>query len=181
MGPEGDKGSRGRKGKKGECGPRGERGHSGLIGHKGDSGPQGYKGNRGEPAKKNQMIAFSVKRSFKLGPVLQDTTVTFDKVFTNIGDSFDIFSSHFVCHVNGSYLFTTHLLSEENMDAHAWIMMNNQHQIALHGDAKSRYGTGSNTIILRLTIDDHVWIQLDKGSALLNDYSTFSGYLLYED
>jgi C1q domain len=53
--------------------------------------------------------------------------------------------------------------------------------VPIHGDGRAGYGTGSQTIILSLKTDDHVWIQLSKDSALLNDYTTFSGYLLFED
>ena len=54
-------------------------------------------------------------------------------------------------------------------------------QIPIHADNRAGYGTGSQTVILQLTTHDNVWIQLGKGSGLMNDYTTFSGYLLYPD
>ncbi|XP_046362394.1 complement C1q tumor necrosis factor-related protein 2-like [Haliotis rufescens] len=180
-GPEGPKGLRGRKGQKGMEGitglegPKGEQGARGYPGLKGDIGDRGQKGSR--PPK----VAFSVSRSKKLGPVLQNTPVTFDKIHTNLGESFDLYSSQFVCKVNGTYLFTTHVLGQDQHDAYVWIMLNNEHKMALHGDRRAGYGTGSNTIILHLVTDDHVWLQLSEKSALMNDYSSFSGYLLFED
>ena len=117
----------------------------------------------------------------KLGPVMQDTPVIFDRIITNIGEGFDEYSSHFVCRTNGTYVFMTHILGQNNKDVYAWIMMNNKHKVPLHGDSRAGYGTGSQSIILHLKYDDHVWIQLSKDSGLLNDYSTFSGYLLFED
>jgi hypothetical protein len=74
-------------------------------------------------------VAFSVARSQKLGPVLQDTLVTFDVVYTNVGDSFDVTSSHFVCRQNGTYVFTAHLLGQYNKDVYAWIMLNDKHKV----------------------------------------------------
>ena len=41
-----------------------------------------------------------------------------------------------------------------------------------------RYGTGSTTVILDLAKDDRIWIQLSRGSALMNAFTVFSGYLL---
>ena len=126
-------------------------------------------------------MAFSVVRSVKLGPVMQDTPVIFDRVVTNIGEGFDEYSSHFVCRVNGTYVFMTHILGQNNKDVYAWVMLNNKHKVPLHGDGRAGYGTGSQSIILHLKYDDHVWLQLSKDSGLLNDYSTFSGFLLFED
>ena len=54
-------------------------------------------------------------------------------------------------------------------------------QVPIHGDGRAGYGTGSQTVIVSLKADDRVWIQLSKDSALLNDYTTFSGYLIFED
>lgn len=135
----------------------------------------------GEPAVLPPSIAFSASRSSPLGPVREETIITYDQVFLNLGDSFDIFSSHFVCKVNGTYLFTAHILGTQNNDAYAWIMFNGQPMVPMHGDHRAGYGTGSNTLIYHLVRDDHVWVQLMKNSSLLNDYSTFSGYLIYKD
>lgn len=175
MGPQGGSGERGRRGKKGFTGEKGQKGELGRIGVKGRLGP------KGEPAVLPPSIAFSASRSSPLGPVREETIITYDQVFLNLGDSFDIFSSHFVCKVNGTYLFTAHILGTQNNDAYAWIMFNGQPMVPMHGDHRAGYGTGSNTLIYHLVRDDHVWVQLMKNSSLLNDYSTFSGYLIYKD
>ncbi|XP_064594442.1 complement C1q and tumor necrosis factor-related protein 9-like [Liolophura sinensis] len=180
-GPMGEPGDRGKRGRKGDCGPKGNPGEAGQKGDRGYTGYKGKKGDRGETPKTTAKIAFSAARSKKLGPVFQETTVTFDKILTNIGESFDEYSSHFVCRVNGTYFFTTSVVGQLKIDAFAWIMMNNKHMVPLHGDGRAGHGTGSNSLILHLTVDDHLWVQLIKDSALLNDYSTFSGYLLFED
>jgi len=74
-------------------------------------------------------VAFSVARSQKLGPVLDDTLVGFDVVITNIGEGFDVTASRFVCRTNGTYAFTAHLLGQDNTDVYAWIMMNDKHKV----------------------------------------------------
>jgi len=83
--------------------------------------------------------------------------------------------------VNGTYLFTAHVLGQNGRDVSAWIMMNDRHRAPLHGDGRAGYGAGGQTVVLPLRRDDHVWLQLNKDSALLNDYTTFSGHLLFED
>ena len=180
-GADGIPGNRGRKGAPGEVGSGGATGAKGAKGDRGYGGLQGPVGPKGEPAKLTRRMAFSVARSTRLGPVLQDTIITFDVQYTNVGDGFDVYSSHFVCKHNGTYLFTTHILGQNEMDVYAWIMLNDKHKVPLHGDGRAGYGTGSQTVILQLRVDDHVWVQLSKDSGLLNDYSTFSGYLLFEE
>ncbi|GFN78454.1 complement c1q tumor necrosis factor-related protein 3-like [Plakobranchus ocellatus] len=178
-GPDGPKGQRGRKGDHGPPGPAGPQGVKGDIGPLGPIGPRGEVGPRGPRGKEPPRIAFSVTRLESLGPVPQKTQVSFDKIHLNLGDSFDVYSSHFVCKVNGTYLFTVHMLSMENVTAYGWIMLNKAHQMAFHGQAP--HGTGSNTIILRLVKDDHVWVQLNENSAIHKMLSSFSGHILYED
>lgn len=181
LGPNGDKGSRGRKGQKGDPGGDGSNGEKGAMGPRGYPGYKGDRGDKGQTAKPTRRIAFSASRTTKLGRVMQDTIVTFNNVFVNIGESFDTYTSHFVCQVNGTYLFTAHIMGQNKIDAFAWVMVNNQHQLPLHGDGRAGFGSSSNTIILNLNVEDHVWIQLSKDSALLNDYSTFSGFLIFEN
>lgn len=181
LGPNGDKGSRGRKGQKGDPGNDGANGEKGAMGPRGYPGYKGDRGDKGQTAKPTRRIAFSASRTTKLGRVMQDTIVTFNNVFVNIGESFDTYTSHFVCQVNGTYLFTAHIMGQNKIDAFAWVMVNNQHQLPLHGDGRAGFGSSSNTIILNLNVEDHVWIQLSKDSALLNDYSTFSGFLIFEN
>jgi len=120
----------------GERGRRGGRGDAGVKGDAGDVGPPGLKGRKGEPGAAGRRpptssaarVAFSVARSQKLGPVLEDTPVGFDVVFANVGGGFDAASSRFVCRANGTYVFTVHLLGQNNMDVYAWIMMNDKHK-----------------------------------------------------
>ena len=181
LGPHGPPGDKGKRGGDGEPGSLGKPGDKGDKGERGFSGFAGLKGSKGDPAPPGRRIAFSVARSQKLGPVLQDTPVTFDVVFANVGDGFETYSSHFIARHNGTYLFTAHVLGQNGKDVYAWIMMNDRHKVPLHGDGRAGYGGGGQTVILQLTRDDHVWMQLSKDSALLNDYTTFAGHILFED
>ena len=90
------------------------KGVPGDMGPPGLMGPKGIKGDSGVSGGEKRRVAFSVARSQKLGPVLQETIVTFDVVMTNVGDAFDVYSSHFVAKQNATYLFTTHIVGQNN-------------------------------------------------------------------
>ena len=181
IGPAGDAGHRGKKGSLGEPGIQGPFGPKGSVGQSGPMGPPGPQGSRGPKGDSPRRVAFSVMRTQRLGPVLQDTTITFDRVFTNQAEHFDIYTSHFICRVNGTYFFTAQIMGQNSKDTDGYIMLNNKHLVPLHGDARAGYGAGLNSVILTLKYDDHVWVQLSKDSAVQNDFTTFSGYLLFED
>lgn len=111
----------------------------------------------------------------------QDTSIPFDKTILNSGNAFSELTSHFICNVNGTYLFNIHILSQENRNAFVMVMLNDMPQISLHGDHRSGHGVASNTAIFQLKEGDHVWLLLLKDSAISSDSSTFSGYLIYDD
>ena len=181
QGPLGPPGQRGKKGNMGEYGIKGDRGDRGDRGFPGLPGPPSGS-TTGEPSYiTTPHYAFSCIRTTKLGPVLHDTPVTFDRVITNVGGAFVASQSHFVVPLNGTYIFWAHILGQNNQNGEAWIMRNNRHQSPLHADGRAGHGTGSQTIILRLIANDHVWLQLTKDSGLVNDYSTFSGHMLFID
>ena len=179
-GPEGPPGNRGKKGSPGEPGEQGKMGDKGHKGERGYSGIPDLRGLEGDVAPS--------KASGLLRRTEHEARASAARHSHNVrqgghqrGPGFDEYSSHFVCRVNGTYFFVTHILGQNNKDVYAWIMLNSKHKVPLHGDGRAGYGTGSQSIILNLQYDDHVWLQLSKDSALLNDYSTFSGYLLFED
>jgi len=150
-GKKGNRGDVGPPGEPGLPGPPGEPGIPGLKGQKGDSSVSGaattsmnasatISGSllgHAQPSSSASRstrttagkVAFSAARSQKLGPVQQDTPVLFDVVFTNIGDSFDVQTSNFICRHNATYVFTVHLLGQNNKDVYAWIMMNDKHKV----------------------------------------------------
>ncbi|ESO03893.1 hypothetical protein HELRODRAFT_172920 [Helobdella robusta] len=177
LGPPGDRGKKGPGGDKGEVGSKGDKGERGYTGF------VGVKGSKGEPHVEGfARVAFSVVRTQKLGPVGQDTTITFDLVLSNVGDSFDVYSSHFICKVNGTYFFTAHVVSQNSTSISAWLMMNSRHRSPLHSNrVDTGFSTGSQSVVFNLKKGDHVWLLLEKHSAILNDYTSFSGFLLFQN
>lgn len=102
----------------------------------------------------------------------------FEKVLTNIGLFWNETTSKFVSKVNAAFFFTVHLVALDNRDAYAYIMHNNNHVHPIHCDRRAGYGSGSQSVVLNLKAKDTVWIELQVGSALKNDYSTFSGFIV---
>ena len=45
--------------------------------------------------------------------------------------------------------------------------------------ATTHFGSGSQSLVLTVQRGDHIWIELGTGSALMNDYTTFSGFVLF--
>jgi len=129
-GPVGPTGERGRRGARGEPGIKGDAGDAGLPGLQGPKGEPGLLSTTAVRKPSGARVAFSVARSQKLGPVLEDTLVGFDVVFANVGDGFDVSASRFVCRTNGTYMFVAHLLGQNNKDVYAWIMMNDKHKVS---------------------------------------------------
>ena len=63
-------------------------------------GEKGEKGEPGGPIRSSRhsgrdSVVFSVSRRNKLGPVTDDTSVMFDKIYTNIGNRY----KPLVCHM----------------------------------------------------------------------------------
>ena len=141
-------------------------------------------------------------RSQKLGPVSANTLVTFDKILTNVGNSFDAVTSHFVSPISATYVIMAHVMGVDEREAHAFIMVNDRHQVTsrvvinktnervkpipnrtyrlqIPVHATTHFGSGSQSLVLTLQRGDHIWIELGTGSALMNDYTTFSGFVLF--
>ena len=76
-----------------------------------------------------EQVAFSVVRSQRLGPVSSNTLVSFDKILTNVGHSFNDMTSHFVSPINATFVVMTHIMGVDEREAHAFIMVNNKHQV----------------------------------------------------
>ena len=52
---------------------------------------------------------------------------------------FNTYTSEFVVTGNGTYIFHLHVMSQENEDCYAWIMVNKKHQLPVYGDARAGY------------------------------------------
>ncbi|TRY98935.1 hypothetical protein DNTS_016990 [Danionella cerebrum] len=141
-----------------------------------------------ERENKAKNIAFSAglfsSGSQHIGPFETDTTLVFQKVFTNIGNGYDSNTGIFKAPANGVYFFRFY--------AHAQFHNHNQMAVSLYKDNEiqcSVFATdnngnanGSNGVVLSLVKDDAVFIKLLKKSWVFDDplgYTSFSGFLLF--
>ena len=113
----------------------------------------------------------------------QDEIIKFNDVVTDYGEPYDNSSGLFIAPVAGLYVFSTTIMVEQNFDTHVGIYINNHltTNIKLHG-AEHEYDTMSQTVIYYLRVRDTVSIRhYDGTKSIHGDYTTFMGFLLYED
>ncbi|XP_070575276.1 complement C1q and tumor necrosis factor-related protein 9-like [Ptychodera flava] len=187
-GPQGDKGEPGMKGSLGQRGLTGPKGQQGQPGPKGQPGQQGHKGDKGQPGERQQTnrIAFSVSRTAALGPLSQHTPVTYQKIYTNMGNNFDITTGKFTCSVSGVYFFMISAIRKNDHTMFLCLMKNDEKLPCIYAahSASRNYGSASNSVIIDLQHGDEVWVRLGSGYAFHSDvdeFTTFTGYLLYQN
>ncbi|XP_070569228.1 complement C1q tumor necrosis factor-related protein 2-like [Ptychodera flava] len=203
IGPQGETGQRGFPGKSGPKGDKGDpgingatgqSGHTGQKGEHGERGAMGLKGNKGDPGQKGdlgrvqnpQKVAFSAVLTSGTGKVSSETTVIYDKIYSNVGNNYSLSTGKFTCPVNGVYFFTISGMTDEKNDLRACLMKNQDKLPCLWvtKDGNENYISVSNSVIIDLQEGDVVWVKLYSNYALFTDNdegSTFAGYLLHEN
>ncbi|XP_035661865.1 complement C1q and tumor necrosis factor-related protein 9A-like [Branchiostoma floridae] len=212
LGPRGLPGFKGEKGAIGDPGPQGNEGPRGSPGpttvpgiqvgvpfqqykYVGDR-PQSDDPSAGNPDKYEEFFgnpevelrgysAFSAARINSMGPVDEDSKISFQHVFANVGENFEADSGTFTCYVPGAYFFTFHTYRATNLEVPAFIrlMLNGESQVAVYESDDDDYrDTASNSVVLMLKEGDEVWLQLDINSYLsssVDKHTTFTGFLLF--
>ncbi|KAM9425340.1 cerebellin 11 [Pholidichthys leucotaenia] len=131
-------------------------------------------------------IAFSVSLS-NSGQINKDSstdkTLVFKRVFSNIGNGYDVNTGIFTAPVNGLYHFTFSTYGSNSRITGAILKKNNVQQISTY-EAPSGDGATSNgnAAILQLAADDKVHVEMWENAWVyddLNGLTTFSGFLLF--
>ena len=108
-------------------------------------------------------------------------TVEYDKVFTNVGNTYDSRHGHFTSPVKGVYLMSFTLMNRDGGKANIE-MVKNGVRIALgYGDIKG-FNMGTQVTIVMLEKGDMVWVRhASVATETLNsyEYNTFAGTLLF--
>ncbi|KAK3597037.1 hypothetical protein CHS0354_022045 [Potamilus streckersoni] len=159
-------------------GPKGPPGNQGAKGEPGEQGPAGRPGKSAKPASK---VAFFVGLGPNVGPVEQNTDLVFDKVVTNVGDTYSKQTGRFTAPYNGTYQFTVVVAAQGHQKAAADLMKSGKLVLTVWAESIPYWATSTNTAILELTQGDEVWLVLQKRACFIHGYmySTFSGYLLF--
>ncbi|XP_075932225.1 caprin-2 [Anarhichas minor] len=130
-------------------------------------------------------VAFNASRTANFAPGNLDQPIVFDQLHSNLGEMYDTHIGRFTCPVNGTYVFIFHILKLAiNVPLYINLMRNEEVMVSAYAnDGAPDHETASNHAILPLFQGDQVWIRLHRGAIYGSTwkYSTFSGFLLYQD
>ncbi|XP_075132511.1 caprin-2 [Leptodactylus fuscus] len=137
------------------------------------------------PLPQQMRVAFSAARTSNFAPGTLDQPIVFDLLLNNLGDTFDFQVGRFMCPVNGTYVFIFHMLKlAVNVPLYVNLMKNEEVMVSAYAnDGAPDHETASNHAVLQLYQGDQIWLRLHRGAIYGSSwkYSTFSGYLLYQD
>ncbi|XP_004855117.1 caprin-2 isoform X5 [Heterocephalus glaber] len=137
------------------------------------------------PLPQQMRVAFSAARTSNLAPGGLDQPIVFDLLLNNLGETFDLHVGRFSCPVNGTYVFIFHMLKlAVNVPLYVNLMKNEEVLVSAYAnDGAPDHETASNHAVLQLFQGDQIWLRLHRGAIYGSSwkYSTFSGYLLYQD
>ncbi|XP_072125518.1 caprin-2 isoform X2 [Mobula birostris] len=137
------------------------------------------------PLPQQMRVAFSTARTSNFTPGSLDQPIIFDLLLSNLGETFDFQLGRFTCPVNGTYVFIFHMLKlAVNVPLYVNLMKNEEVLCSAYAnDGAPDHETASNHAVLQLFQGDQIWLRLHRGAIYGSSwkYSTFSGYLLYQD
>ncbi|XP_048463653.1 caprin-2 isoform X7 [Rhincodon typus] len=137
------------------------------------------------PLPQQMRVAFSTARTSNFTPGSLDQPIIFDLLLNNLGETFDFQMGRFTCPVNGTYVFIFHMLKlAVNVPLYVNLMKNDEVLCSAYAnDGAPDHETASNHAVLQLFQGDQIWLRLHRGAIYGSSwkYSTFSGYLLYQD
>ncbi|XP_048863596.1 caprin-2 isoform X2 [Brienomyrus brachyistius] len=130
-------------------------------------------------------VAFSAACTANFVPSSLDQPIIFDVLHCNLGEAFDMHVGRFSCPVNGTYVFIFHILKLAiDVPLYVNLMKNDEVMVSAYAnDCAPDHEMASNQAVLQLFQGDQVWLQLHRGAIYSSSwkYSTFSGFLLYQD
>ncbi|XP_062300165.1 complement C1q-like protein 3 [Scomber scombrus] len=130
-------------------------------------------------------VAFTAILGHSLGPVGDDTTVKYQKIVSNIGNSYNPATGIFTAMVPGVYYFRYTMYNNNYGTANSILslMMNNQKLVStwdtVGGDV---HDSATNAAVVKLKVGDSVYVKLWSKRQVYDDsnhYNTFSGFLLF--
>ncbi|XP_038637039.1 caprin-2 isoform X2 [Scyliorhinus canicula] len=137
------------------------------------------------PLPQQMRVAFSTARTSNFTPGSLDQPIIFDLLLNNLGETFDFQLGRFTCPVNGTYVFIFHMLKlAVNVPLYVNLMKNDEVLCSAYAnDGAPDHETASNHAVLQLFQGEQIWLRLHRGAIYGSSwkYSTFSGYLLYQD
>ncbi|XP_069544301.1 caprin-2 isoform X2 [Brachyistius frenatus] len=130
-------------------------------------------------------VAFTAARTANFAPGNLDQPIVFDHLHSNLGEMYDTHIGRFTCPANGTYCFIFHIMKLAiNVPLYINLMRNEDVMVSAYAnDGAPDHETASNHAVLPLFQGDQVWLRLHRGAIYGStwNYSTFSGFLLYQD
>ncbi|XP_067247336.1 uncharacterized protein [Chanodichthys erythropterus] len=117
-----------------------------------------------------------------VGPFTTDITITYKKVFTNIGNAYNPVTGVFTAPLKGAYMFRVSVYGHGGIEATAAIFKNEKLVVMAHDYLAQGALGASNGVVLILEVGDVVYVRLWSGSRIFdnqNNVNTFSGFLLF--
>ncbi|XP_039542927.1 uncharacterized protein LOC120489833 [Pimephales promelas] len=131
-------------------------------------------------------IAFSASLmqsgSGYIGPFTNEITLTYRKVFTNIGNAYNPNTGVFTAPLKGAYMFRISVYGHGPTAAAASIFKNGERVVLAYAGQPQRELNSSNGVVLILEVGDVVYVRLWPNTRIFdsdNNHSTFSGFLLF--
>ncbi|CAG2227231.1 C1QL [Mytilus edulis] len=128
-------------------------------------------------------VAFSVALTGGLVLLGTHQVIEYNKVYTNIGNSYDVRHGHFIVPSTGMFLLSFTVMTATDIQAYIQ-MVKNGVEISSVYCSSNRNDMDSQTTVHLLQKGDVVWIRhADGGTPTLNGndpYNTFTGVLLYD-
>ena len=129
-------------------------------------------------------MVFSSRLSKHYTPSLNSSQgIIFNDVLLNVGSAYYSTNGTFIAPVSGVYLFTTSILAYGTSSHHARIVKNGQELAKIDFNDDDNYDHSSQTVIVKLDRGHVVAVENVDVNGMVYfgyNYSTFSGFLLYE-
>ena len=146
----------------------------------------GSKGQKGVSGGSSSFAAFSVSRLAGLTAVSSNVIITYDTQNLDYGSNINIYNGVFVCDIAGFYYFSFAFEVDGQNDCLVRLYKDGTEQISTHADYQSgrAYMVISQSIVLRLSYGNRVWLELEAGrsfdsTASVNKLNTFNGFLIH--
>ncbi|XP_045198854.2 heavy metal-binding protein HIP-like [Mercenaria mercenaria] len=131
----------------------------------------------------NTVAFFATLAQASLDHLGTHQNIVFEDVVTNFGNAYNNHQGVFVAPVSGLYLITTSVLSRQDREFWADVVVNGTVVVRLNGrGTDGRHGTGAQTMVVTLKKGEDVSIQNTHNDDAYwgQKYTSFGGFLIQE-
>ncbi|XP_045198853.2 C1q-related factor-like [Mercenaria mercenaria] len=131
----------------------------------------------------NTVAFFATLTKTTLDHLGAQQNIVFEDVVTNFGNAYNNHQGVFVAPVSGLYLITTSVLSRQDREVWADVVVNGTVIVRLNGrGTDGRHGSGAQTVVVTLKKGDDVSVQNEANDDAYwgTKYTSFGGFLIQE-